>query len=96
MITPRPSSNNLTPKPGFPMNPFFGIEPVLMTDKVRNIPLSLSYCLTLHPLRGRRLMVTMCQVTCVYADPGPQWLGPYMVTIRSTRIPTLLHTLVSG
>ena len=41
MITPRPSSNNLTPKPGFPMNPFFGIEPVLMTDKVRNIPLSL-------------------------------------------------------
>ena len=35
MITPRPAPNDSTPKPGFPMIPFFGIEPVLMSDDVR-------------------------------------------------------------
>ena len=34
MITPRPSPNNITPKPGFPMRPFFGIDPVLMNEEV--------------------------------------------------------------
>ena len=34
MITPRPSPDNSTPKPGFPMRPFFGIDPVLVDDKV--------------------------------------------------------------
>ena len=34
MITPRPSSDDSTPKPGFPMTPFFSIEPVLMSDDV--------------------------------------------------------------
>ena len=34
MITPRPSPNDHTPKPGFPMRPFFGIEPVLVDEKV--------------------------------------------------------------
>ena len=34
MITPRPAPNNSIPKPGFPMIPFFGVEPVLMNDKV--------------------------------------------------------------
>ena len=34
MITPRPSPPDHTPKPGFPMTPFFGIEPVLVDDKV--------------------------------------------------------------
>lgn len=35
MITPRPSPDDSTPKPGFPMRPFFGIDPVLVDDKVR-------------------------------------------------------------
>ena len=55
MITPRPSTNNLTPKPGFPMNPFFGIEPVLMTDTVRtdsHRSPSVSHCITLFILSG--------------------------------------------
>ena len=34
MIAPRPSPDNSTPKPGFPMRPFFGIDPVLVDDKV--------------------------------------------------------------
>ena len=34
MITPRPSPDDSTPKPGFPMRPFFGIDPVLVDDKV--------------------------------------------------------------
>ena len=34
MITPRPGPSNSIPKPGFPMIPFFGIEPVLMTEDV--------------------------------------------------------------
>ena len=34
MITPRPSPNDSTPKPGFPMTPFFGVEPVLISDDV--------------------------------------------------------------
>ena len=34
MITPRPSPDDFTPKPGFPMRPFFGIDPVLVDDKV--------------------------------------------------------------
>ena len=38
MITPRPSSNSLVPKPGFPMIPFFGIDPVLLDDDVRSDP----------------------------------------------------------
>ena len=41
MITPRPSPDNSTPKPGFPMTPFFGIDPVLMDDYVR--PIGLNY-----------------------------------------------------
>lgn len=35
MITPRPSTTDSTPKPGYPMTPFFGVEPVLMSDAVR-------------------------------------------------------------
>ena len=34
MISPRPSPDNSTPKPGFPMRPFFGIDPVIVDDKV--------------------------------------------------------------
>lgn len=34
MITPRPSPDDSTPKPGFPMRPFFGVDPVLVDDKV--------------------------------------------------------------
>lgn len=34
MIAPRPSSDNTTPKPGFPMQPFWGIDPVLMSNNV--------------------------------------------------------------
>ncbi|KAL5463395.1 hypothetical protein EMCRGX_G032288 [Ephydatia muelleri] len=30
LIAPQPAPNNSTPKPGFPMLPFFGIEPVLV------------------------------------------------------------------
>lgn len=37
MITPRPSPDDSTPKPGFPTRPFFGIDPVLVDDKVHNI-----------------------------------------------------------
>ncbi len=36
MITPRPSPNDATPKPGYPMRPFFGVDPVLLDDKVGN------------------------------------------------------------
>lgn len=32
-ITPRPSSDHSKPKPGFPMSPFFGIEPVLYSKE---------------------------------------------------------------
>ena len=34
MISPRPSPDNSTPKPGYPMLPFFGVEPVLLDDEV--------------------------------------------------------------
>ena len=34
LISPRPSPDNHTPKPGFPMRPFYGIEPVLVDEKV--------------------------------------------------------------
>ena len=37
MITPRPSPDDSTPKPGFPMRPFFGIDPVLVDDKVSHV-----------------------------------------------------------
>ena len=33
-IAPRPSPDDSTPKPGFPMRPFFGIQPVLVDDQV--------------------------------------------------------------
>ena len=33
-ITPRPSSENTKPKAGFPMTPFFGVDPVLYSDEV--------------------------------------------------------------
>ncbi|CAI7997283.1 Acetyl-coenzyme A synthetase 2-like, mitochondrial [Geodia barretti] len=32
-IAPRPSPDDSTPKPGFPMRPFFGIQPVLVDDQ---------------------------------------------------------------
>ena len=41
MIAPRPSADDRTPKPGFPMRPFFGVEPVLMDEKV----LSQDHCI---------------------------------------------------
>ena len=49
-ITPRPGPDDSTPKPGFPMRPFFGIEPVLMDEHVSSsmatpFTLSLSLCL---------------------------------------------------
>ena len=47
MITPRPAPNNSIPKPGFPMIPFFGVEPVLMNDKV-SIHLSIYLSLVIH------------------------------------------------
>ena len=34
MIAPRPSSSDSTPKPGYPMSPFFGIDPVLLDNNV--------------------------------------------------------------
>ncbi len=34
MITPRPSPDNSTPKPAFPTRPFWGIDPVLVDEKV--------------------------------------------------------------
>ncbi len=34
LISPRPSPDNHTPKPGYPMRPFFGIDPLLVDDKV--------------------------------------------------------------
>lgn len=34
MITPRPSTDDSTPKAGFPTRPFWGIEPVLVDEKV--------------------------------------------------------------
>lgn len=34
MIAPRPSSTHSTPKPGYPMSPFFGIDPLLVDDNV--------------------------------------------------------------
>ena len=34
MITPRPSTTDTVPKPGYPMTPFFGIEPVLVDEHV--------------------------------------------------------------
>jgi acetyl-CoA synthetase len=37
MIAPRPSSDNSIPKPGYPMSPFFGIQPVLMSDDGKEI-----------------------------------------------------------
>lgn len=40
-IAPRPSPNNQTPKPGFPMRPFFGIEPVLVDEEVNCVCTSL-------------------------------------------------------
>ena len=33
-ITPRPSSDNTTPKAGYPMTPFYGVDPVLYSDEV--------------------------------------------------------------
>ena len=33
-ITPRSSSDNTKPKAGFPMIPFFGVDPVLNSDEV--------------------------------------------------------------
>ena len=36
-IAPRPSPDDSTPKPGYPMRPFYGIEPVLVDDKVCNV-----------------------------------------------------------
>ena len=33
-ITPRPSSENSKPKAGYPMTPFFGVDPVLYSDEV--------------------------------------------------------------
>ena len=34
LIAPRPAPNNSTLKPGFPMLPFFGIQPVLVDAEV--------------------------------------------------------------
>lgn len=34
MIAPRPSSSDSTPKAGYPMSPFFGIDPVLLDNNV--------------------------------------------------------------
>ena len=39
LIAPRPAPNNSTPKPGFPMLPFFGIEPVLVDTEVSDLKL---------------------------------------------------------
>ena len=33
-ITPRPSSDDTKPKAGYPMTPFFGVDPVLYNDEV--------------------------------------------------------------
>ena len=33
-ITPRPSSDHTQPKAGYPMTPFFGVDPVLYSDEV--------------------------------------------------------------
>ena len=33
-ITPWPSTDNTKPKAGFPMTPFFGVDPVLYSDEV--------------------------------------------------------------
>ena len=34
MIAPRPSPDDSPPKPGFPMRPFWGIQPELLSKKV--------------------------------------------------------------
>ena len=43
MLSPRPGPEGSVVKPGFPMRPFYGIEPVLMSDDVRD-DCSLSVC----------------------------------------------------
>ena len=35
LIAPRPAPNDHTPKPGFPMRPFYGVQPLLMDEKVQ-------------------------------------------------------------
>ena len=34
MITPRPSSDHTQPKAGYPMTPFFGVDPVMRCEYV--------------------------------------------------------------
>ena len=34
LIAPRPAPNDHTPKPGFPMRPFYGVQPLLVDEKV--------------------------------------------------------------
>lgn len=37
LISPRPSPEGIKPKPGFPMLPFFGIDPVLVDDQGQHL-----------------------------------------------------------
>ena len=72
-ITPRPASDHSKPKPGFPMSPFFGIEPVLYSKEVRCAsmmkPLVSSSCFM---LKGRSVDWQQCQWPFVYQETFPR------------------------
>ena len=37
MLTPKPSGPRTRPKPGFPMLPFFGVDPAILDANVSNL-----------------------------------------------------------
>ena len=59
MITPRPSSGHTHPKPGFPMTPFLGVEPVLYSEQVSRGILCVYVCVCVC------MCVCMCVCVCV-------------------------------
>ena len=65
MIAPRPSPDDHVPKPGFPMRPFFGVEPVLMDEKVLYTRCFDSYP---NPLKAGWSAQEDC-VTCWLSEP---------------------------
>ena len=94
MITPRPSSGHTRSKPGFPMTPFLGVEPVLYNDQVNSRGCDVSVCDVFYVTRMNCWKEIMCLVACVLRNQPPVWPGPYMEITRDFSILIIDHTQV--
>lgn len=74
LLAPRPAPDNHTPKPGFPMRPFYGIQPLLVDDKVRERKCTGKSC---RPGQALSSKVTPC--LCLLLPPPP--LSPLSSTL---------------